>query len=327
VVFGAASARRLPTIVSAAALTVLAMVAANAPMAALKVTEPMAALKVTGPSTWKPTRWLIDLVPHAVRLRHRGYPRSAALIRIDTRVPGGPSGRTRRTRIEQYCDCQRARRTAVAAVKHPFEYVGDPPAGGLASPAQRASAHYSTGIIHVRNLVGRGEHVQFADSQKGGMYRAGSVARFAASAVPERPVVWAVRGSPADWRHGSEQGHRWRAVGGRQMCDSSIATDHELGAGYQAGELGEAGGGRRPRLESGGCGHVPGEVSLRGRTGDQYPVAGRIQMTGDGGEPGGWPTAGGRLRAGMDDRDAGRDRDGRYSQPQVGFIGRHAMVP
>lgn len=54
-VYSAAGGRRLPTAVSALALTGLAMIASNAPMTALKVTDPRA---------WSAADWLTDLFPH-----------------------------------------------------------------------------------------------------------------------------------------------------------------------------------------------------------------------------------------------------------------------
>jgi hypothetical protein len=56
VAYAAAGGRRLPTAVSAVALTALAMLASNAPMTALQITDPR---------TWKTADWVSDLVPHA----------------------------------------------------------------------------------------------------------------------------------------------------------------------------------------------------------------------------------------------------------------------
>ncbi|GGM10519.1 MULTISPECIES: hypothetical protein [Micromonospora] len=51
----AAGGRRLPTAVSALALTGLAMIASNGPLTALRVTDPR---------SWSATDWATDLVPH-----------------------------------------------------------------------------------------------------------------------------------------------------------------------------------------------------------------------------------------------------------------------
>jgi hypothetical protein len=55
VAWTAAGGRRLPTGVSAVALTVLGMLGSNAPMTALGVTDPR---------SWKAADWVSDLVPH-----------------------------------------------------------------------------------------------------------------------------------------------------------------------------------------------------------------------------------------------------------------------